>query len=226
MFCYGGAGGFCAILYVPTVYDERSIVKCGRDWLRAGNVHSIINGKVALRYAGSEVEAMKAIATAHQNRSLQEFETALATYPSELNNDPIIRSQLAALYDTLLEQNLVRIIEPFSRVEIERVAEIVKLPTAQVETKLSQMILDKAFHGILDQGAGCLIVFDEPPEDKTYDTTIDTLKQMEKVVESLYEKVRPAFNDTFFTSGGGLELPRNCHKRMTKGGVGSSWATM
>ncbi|RUP43104.1 hypothetical protein BC936DRAFT_137593 [Jimgerdemannia flammicorona] len=152
------------------------------------DVHSIINGKVALRYAGSEVEAMKAIATAHQNRSLQEFETALATYPSELNNDPIIRSQLAALYDTLLEQNLVRIIEPFSRVEIERVAEIVKLPTAQVETKLSQMILDKAFHGILDQGAGCLIVFDEPPEDKTYDTTIDTLKQMEKVVESLYEK--------------------------------------
>ncbi|RUS16286.1 hypothetical protein BC937DRAFT_91408 [Endogone sp. FLAS-F59071] len=55
--------------------------------------------------------------------------------PTELNNDPIILSQLAALYDTLLEQNLVRIIEPFSRVEIARVAEIVKLPTAQVETK-------------------------------------------------------------------------------------------
>lgn len=54
---------------------------------------------------------------------------------TELNNDPIILSQLAALYDTLLEQNLVRIIEPFSRVEIARVAEIVKLPTAQVETK-------------------------------------------------------------------------------------------
>jgi 26S proteasome regulatory subunit N6 len=93
------------------------------------------------------------------------FESALARYTQELNNDPIIRTQLAALYDTLLEQNLVRIIEPFSRVEIAHIADIVKLPAQQVEQKLSQMILDKAFHGILDQGAGCLIIFDGPEED-------------------------------------------------------------
>ncbi|CAG8565664.1 4169_t:CDS:10, partial [Cetraspora pellucida] len=152
------------------------------------DVYAIINGKLALRYAGREVDAMKAVATAHQNRSLIEFETALKTYSDELENDPIIRSHLAALYDTLLEQNLVRIIEPFSRVEISHVAEMVKLPTGHVETKLSQMILDKVFHGILDQGAGCLIVFDEPPQDKTYEGALETLKQMGNVVESLYEK--------------------------------------
>ncbi|CAG8476396.1 8419_t:CDS:10 [Diversispora eburnea] len=142
------------------------------------DVHAIINGKLALRYAGREVDAMKAVATAHQNRSLNEFEYA----------DPIIRTHLDELYDTLLEQNLVRIIEPFSRVEISHVAEMVKLPTVQVEKKLSQMILDKVFHGILDQGAGCLIVFDEPPQDKTYEGALETLKQMGNVVESLYEK--------------------------------------
>jgi len=152
------------------------------------DVYAIINGKLALRYAGREVDAMKAIATAHKNRSLNEFETALAIYKDELGNDPIIRSHLAALYDTLLEQNLVRIIEPFSRVEISHVAEMVKLPTPQVETKLSQMILDKVFHGILDQGAGCLIVFDEPSQDLTYEAALETLKQMGNVVESLYEK--------------------------------------
>lgn len=78
---------------------------------------------------------MKAIAAAHQNRSLGEFEGALKEWKEELSNDPIIRSHLAALYDTLLEQNLVRIIEPFSRVEIAHVADLVGQPVQAVEMK-------------------------------------------------------------------------------------------
>jgi hypothetical protein len=57
------------------------------------------------------------------------------TSSTELSDDPIIRNHLAALYDTLLEQNLVRIIEPFSRVEIAHVAELVKQPVREVEAK-------------------------------------------------------------------------------------------
>ncbi|KAI9142587.1 hypothetical protein BKA69DRAFT_1123938 [Paraphysoderma sedebokerense] len=152
------------------------------------DVHSIVHGKLAVRYAGSEMEAMKAVATAHQNRSLLDFEKALTTYREELNNDPIIRHHLSALYDTLLEQNLSRIIEPFSRVEINHIAELVKLPVGQVETKLSQMILDGIIDGILDQGAGVLIVYDETKTDKTYDAALDTVKKMSHVVDSLYQK--------------------------------------
>ncbi|KAI9323930.1 hypothetical protein DFJ73DRAFT_651498 [Zopfochytrium polystomum] len=152
------------------------------------DVHAIISGKLAQKHAGPEVDSMKAVATAHQNRSLLEFEQVMNKYKDELKNDPIINFHLEALYDTLLEQNLLRVIEPFSRVEITHVAELVKLPTPKVEAKLSQMILDHVFHGILDQGAGCLIVFEEPPHDHTYDATLDTIKNMSAVVESLYEK--------------------------------------
>ncbi|KAJ3115437.1 26S proteasome regulatory subunit rpn6 [Phlyctochytrium bullatum] len=152
------------------------------------DVHAILNGKLAQKYQGPEIDALKAVATAHQNRSLLEFEQAMNTFREELRNDPIINFHLDSLYDNLLEQNLLRIIEPFSRVEIAHVAELIKLPTPQVEQKLSQMILDQVFNGILDQGAGCLIVFDEVSHDKTYEMTLDTLKNIGNVVESLYEK--------------------------------------
>lgn len=56
--------------------------------------------------------------------------------------------------------------------------------------RLSQMILDKVFHGVLDQGRGCLLVFDEPEEDGSYGAAIEMLEQVGKVVDSLYAKVR------------------------------------
>ncbi|KAK9316575.1 hypothetical protein V1522DRAFT_400584 [Lipomyces starkeyi] len=152
------------------------------------DVHSLLTGKMAQKYAGRDIEAMKAVAAAHSNRSLKEFEEALETYKTELSSDPIIRSHFSALYDTLLEQNLVRVIEPFSCVEISHVAEVVGLDTRQVEGKLSQMILDKVFYGVLDQGNGWLIVFDEPRQDATYDAALDTIRHMTAVVDLLYEK--------------------------------------
>ncbi|ETW86375.1 hypothetical protein HETIRDRAFT_438720 [Heterobasidion irregulare TC 32-1] len=153
------------------------------------DVTSLLSVKFALKYAQlRDVESMRAVARAHQNRNLADFEKALRDYREELSSDPTIRSHLAALYDTLLEQNLLRIVEPYSVVEVEYVAQQVGQGRQAVEAKLSQMILDKVFHGVLDQGRGCLLVFDEPEADNTYGAAIDTLEQVSKVVDSLYAK--------------------------------------
>ncbi|EJD53337.1 proteasome regulatory particle subunit [Auricularia subglabra TFB-10046 SS5] len=153
------------------------------------DVTSLLSIKLALRYAQlREVESMRAVARAHQNRNLAEFEKALRDYRDELSSDPTIRSHLAALYDTLLEQNLLRIVEPYSVVEVAFVAQSVRQDRQRVEAKLSQMILDKVFHGVLDQGRGCLLVFDEPDQDVAYESAIQMLEQVGKVVDSLYAK--------------------------------------
>ncbi|TNY20006.1 hypothetical protein DMC30DRAFT_273680 [Rhodotorula diobovata] len=154
------------------------------------DVASIAAGKSAAKYAGPEVDAIKAVAKAHEERSLGDFERVLRERKQELSDDPIIRTHLAALYDTLLEQNLVRVIEPYARVEIAHVAEQVQQPVRDVEIKLSQMILDKVFHGILDQGAGCLVVFDEPEVDKTYDATLETIGHVSQIVDQLFQRTR------------------------------------
>jgi len=153
------------------------------------DVNALLSIKLAIKYAQlREVESMRAVAKAHQNRNLAEFEKALRDYRDELSSDPTIRSHLAALYDTLLEQNLLRIVEPYSVVEIDHVAQQVGQGRQSVEAKLSQMILDKVFHGVLDQGRGCLIVYDNPESDNTYGAAIETLEQVGKVVDSLYAK--------------------------------------
>ncbi|KAG8899513.1 26S proteasome regulatory subunit rpn6 [Tulasnella sp. 403] len=153
------------------------------------DVTSLLQIKLAAKYVQlREVDSMRAVARAHQNRNLADFEQALKDYRDELSTDPTIRSHLAALYDTLLEQNLLRIVEPYSVVDIDHVAEMVGQGRAQVEAKLSQMILDKILSGVLDQGRGCLIIFDPETEDALYGSAIKTVEQVGKVVDSLYAK--------------------------------------
>jgi len=82
----------------------------------------------------------------------------------------------------------MRVIEPFSQVEIAHVASLIELPLSVVESKLSQMILDGKFEGILDQGAGCLIVYDDGTPVTMYRATLDTIANMDKVVDTLLVK--------------------------------------
>ncbi|XP_039256090.1 26S proteasome non-ATPase regulatory subunit 11-like [Styela clava] len=154
------------------------------------DVQSIISGKLALKYAGREIDAMKSIAKSSHDRSISGLKASLNDYEKELKADPIICAHLDKLYDHLLEQNLLRIIEPFSRVQVAHIASIINITLSIVEKKLSQMILDKKFHGILSQGEGVLILFDEPVVDKTYETSLEVISGMSLVVDSLYQKAK------------------------------------
>jgi len=187
-YFYEALEGFSSQDDPNAVYALKYMLLCKVMLHNAEDVNAIVMNKTALRYAGPEVEAMRAIAKAAQHRSLKEFEAALGAHPHALNEDLIVKSHLHDLYDTLLEDNLSKIVEPFSIVEISHIAELIELPVKTVEAKISQMILDKKFHGVLDQGAGCLVVFDEPSEDKTYQASLQTVASVSKVVDSLFQR--------------------------------------
>merc|ERR1719381_21960 len=148
--------------------------------------HHIVSGKLALKYQGTGIEAMKKVANPSKNRSLADFQTAVKEFSAELGQDRIVEKHLKSLYQTMLEQNLCRIIEPYKRVQVGYVAEKINLPEAEVEKKLSQMILDKKFQGILDQETRVLVIFEAKPRDTTYDDVLETIGAMSKVVDRLY----------------------------------------
>ncbi|CAK1366690.1 putative 26S proteasome regulatory subunit rpn6 [Cercospora beticola] len=150
------------------------------------DVDALMTSKHAIKYAGKNLDAMKAVARAHNNRSLEEYEQALHSYRYELGSDRFIASHLRRLYDSMLEQNLIKVIEPFSRVEITHVAKMVGLDVGQVERKLAQMILDRVIIGIVDQGQGVLEIFEEAERDKGYDAALDTIGKLGNVVDVLY----------------------------------------
>lgn len=153
------------------------------------DVNTILNAKYTKEtYQSRGIDAMKAVAEAYSNRSLLEFNTALKTYETELMGDELIRSHFNALYDTLLESNLCKIIEPFDCVEVSHISQMIGLDPQQVEGKLSQMILDNVFHGVLDQGNGWLYIYETPQQDATYDSSLALINELNKVVEQLFEK--------------------------------------
>ncbi|CAM0904506.1 unnamed protein product [Alopecurus aequalis] len=168
------------------IFSLKYMLLCKIMVNQADDVAGIISSKASLKYVGPDVDAMKAVADAYSKRSLKYFETALRDYNAQLEEDPIVHRHLSSLYDTLLEQNLCRLIEPYSRVEIGHIAQMIELPIDHVEKKLSQMILDKKFAGTLDQGAGCLIIFEDQKTEAIFPATLETISNVGKVVDSLY----------------------------------------
>jgi len=148
----------------------------------------MLTGKQGVKYAGRDIDALSAIAQASIHRNLKEYEAVLTEFATELQEDLLIKHHLQVLQEQLLESNLIRIIEPYSCVELEHIAKLIDMPVTAVEKKLSQMILDGKFVGILDQGKGQLVVYEETEKDKALEKGLQVIANMDMVVSSLFER--------------------------------------
>lgn len=151
---------------------------------------NLMNSAIALKYQGMEVDAMKEVAQANKQQNLLAFETCKNKYGEVLLGEQIIARHFEFLYNTLLEDNLNKIILPYSEVQIGFVAQQIGLPMEKVLTKLSEMILDEKIKGTLDQGRDCLIIFEEGESTEVFEHTLATFKNLDDVVDSLYEKAQ------------------------------------
>lgn len=87
------------------------------------DVNGLLASKHGLKYAGKDLEAMKSINENYQRKSLIDFNKVLIDYHNEIRGDNIIKLHIEALYDALLEKNLFSVIKPYSKVQINFVAQ-------------------------------------------------------------------------------------------------------
>lgn len=154
------------------------------------DITNLVTSRQAVKYAGRDVDAMTAIAKAASARSLKKYEQVLIEYEPELSTDLLIKHHLHILQEQLFESNLIRIMEPYSCVELAHISSMMDLPLPTIEKKLSQMILDGKFQGILDQGKGQLIIYEETEKDRAMEKGLEVLQHMDDVVTTLFERSR------------------------------------
>lgn len=150
------------------------------------DVNQFMISKQVQKYVGKFFEVMKVIVCVYFNCLLEEYECVLGIYKWELVSDGFVWNYLRRLYDVMFEQNFIKVIELFSWVEIDYIVKMVSLDKEQVERKLLQMILDKVIIGVLDQGVGCLIIYDEMYWDEVYDVVLVMIEKLSNVVDVFY----------------------------------------
>jgi 26S proteasome regulatory subunit N6 len=112
------------------------------------------------------------------------LEKAFVEHKEELLEDAIVKTHVTGLRNLLLEQNILRVLAPYSRVSIAKVAEHISMETPVVEDYLARMILDKKLHAMIDQ-TGDIIVSDEEKPDGVYIGAMKLVEELSGVVDTL-----------------------------------------
>mmetsp|Transcript_19168 Transcript_19168/g.16990 ORF Transcript_19168/g.16990 Transcript_19168/m.16990 type:complete len:430 (+) Transcript_19168:79-1368(+) len=153
---------------------------------------NLLNSQVTLKYQGRHLECMREIAKAVKDQDLLAFEKAKVDFHDVISSDAnVLEIHITDLYDTLLEDNLMKIIEPYSEVQLDFISDKIRLPIFTVQQKLSGMILDEKIEGTLDQGRGCLVMFEEQESNnKKFEHTVDIFDKLSGVIDAFYEKTK------------------------------------
>lgn len=77
---------------------------------------ALINSAISLKYQSRHIDAMKEVALANKGQNLLAFQKCATVYERELFDDMVIRRHFQFLYNNLLEDNLKKIILPYSEV--------------------------------------------------------------------------------------------------------------
>eukprot|EP00879_Flechtneria_rotunda_P003357 GHRR01003585.1.p1 GENE.GHRR01003585.1~~GHRR01003585.1.p1 ORF type:complete len:436 (+),score=159.47 GHRR01003585.1:213-1520(+) len=98
-----------------------------------------------------EVMAMTNLVAAYQANDIREFEKILQHNKRTIMDDPFIRQYVEDLLRKIRTQVLLKLIQPYTRVQLPFISAALHIPEADVEQLLVSLILDNRIAGHVDQ---------------------------------------------------------------------------
>ena len=117
-YFYEAFEGFDSVSSSHALRALKYMLLCKIIMNQAEEVKSIVSGKLALKYNGRDVDALKNIATSYHEKQLLVYKNYVQEYADVFQNDSTMVRQLKKLYDRLMEQNLCRVVRPYSTVHV------------------------------------------------------------------------------------------------------------
>ncbi|KAJ3092946.1 COP9 signalosome complex subunit 2 [Quaeritorhiza haematococci] len=99
----------------------------------------------------SQIVAMTNLVNAYQRKEIREFEKILRENRQTIMDDPFIRTYIDDVLKNIRTQVLIKLIKPYTRIEIPFVSKQLNIPAHEVEELLVGLILDNKVGGRIDQ---------------------------------------------------------------------------
>jgi len=132
-----------------------------------------------------EILAMTNLVTAYQNNDINDFEKILKVNRQTIMEDTFIREHIEDLLKNIRTQVLIKLIRPYTRIQIGFISGELNIEPSDVENLLVSCILDSTITGRIDQVGGVLEL-DKAPEGTARYSALDKwtlqLSNLQKVV--------------------------------------------
>merc|ERR1711990_1394867 len=103
-----------------------------------------------------EILAMTNLVSAYQNNDISDFEKILKQNRQTIMEDAFIREHIEDLLRNIRTQVLIKLIKPYTRIQIKFISGELNIESGDVESLLVSCILDNTISGRIDQVSGVL----------------------------------------------------------------------
>lgn len=151
---------------------------------------SLVDGKHGESYARFDDTsvALAEILGAVKERNLVKLSATLQQKAEALNRDAVIFAHLEELYGQLLERNILKLLTPYSRIELARLSQKLEVGVDVIEPKLCEMILDQKLRGSIDQERGVLILLPDDAPSEVFQSSLQIINSLDTAVDALFER--------------------------------------